>query len=319
MTASHTDSAAYEVGYGKPPRHTQFQKGRSGNPGGRPRKPPAMRLKELAIKEAYRSVVVTDYGMAVTVPAIQAVLRSQMELAAAGNVRAQRAILAMIHDIERADAITAEAAALWGTVNEYAGDDHDIDDDQDVDVDGEDENDHVAPVPQADETGTDGDAQHTRAAAQPSTGSAPAPEDATPPPAGQQPSCDPMQEETTEDEGRSQEGNGGEGASPAGTPPDNARASRRHSGSPLGAAGSRPSAERERLARPTAARRRRSSGPERQDARAPNRPAREGRKNKNSLLHSLFSGKGEHCVHQVLEDRGLGTGPCTRRVHAIAV
>ena len=27
---------AYEVGYGKPPRHTRFPKGRSGNPKGRP-------------------------------------------------------------------------------------------------------------------------------------------------------------------------------------------------------------------------------------------------------------------------------------------
>src|SRR3954452_22678400 len=27
----------YEVGYGKPPRHTRFEKGRSGNPRGRPK------------------------------------------------------------------------------------------------------------------------------------------------------------------------------------------------------------------------------------------------------------------------------------------
>ncbi len=30
------NEADYEVGYGKPPRHTRFKKGRSGNPRGRP-------------------------------------------------------------------------------------------------------------------------------------------------------------------------------------------------------------------------------------------------------------------------------------------
>jgi len=38
MTTAQTTSASYEVGYRKPPRHTQFQKGQSGNPGGRPRR-----------------------------------------------------------------------------------------------------------------------------------------------------------------------------------------------------------------------------------------------------------------------------------------
>src|SRR5215472_12677701 len=100
MTAPQTTSAPYEVGYGKPPRHTQFQKGRSGNPGGRSRKAPATRLRELALREAYRTVIVHEDGHAVPMPAIQAVLRSQIDVAAAGNVRAQRAVLAMIDDIE---------------------------------------------------------------------------------------------------------------------------------------------------------------------------------------------------------------------------
>src|SRR5499427_8790185 len=107
MTASKTTSASYEVGYRKPPRHTQFQKGQSGNPGGRPRWSSARRLEELALYEAYRTTIVMEDGHATPMPAIQAVLRRQLECAASGNVRAQRDILAMIRDIERVRSIEA--------------------------------------------------------------------------------------------------------------------------------------------------------------------------------------------------------------------
>jgi hypothetical protein len=33
----HDGNSNYEIGYGKPPKHTQFKKGRSGNPNGRSR------------------------------------------------------------------------------------------------------------------------------------------------------------------------------------------------------------------------------------------------------------------------------------------
>src|SRR6202043_802995 len=45
-----------EVGYGKPPMHTRFRKGQSGNPGGRPRGMTAGKATALALKEAYRPV-----------------------------------------------------------------------------------------------------------------------------------------------------------------------------------------------------------------------------------------------------------------------
>ena len=106
MTAPQTTSASYEVGYRKPPRHTQFQKGQSGNPGGRPRRP-ARRLEELALYEAYRTTIVMEDGHAMPMPAIQAVLRRQLESAASGNVRAQRDILTMIRDIEQVRSITS--------------------------------------------------------------------------------------------------------------------------------------------------------------------------------------------------------------------
>jgi len=126
MTAPKTTSASYEVGYRKPPRHTQFQKGQSGNPGGRPRRLPAARLDELALCEAYRTTVVMEDGHAVPMPVIQAVLRRQLESATGGNARAQRDILAMIRDIERKRDITA---MLW----DIGADDDDVDDDDVVD------------------------------------------------------------------------------------------------------------------------------------------------------------------------------------------
>ena len=114
MTAPDSPSTSYDVGYGKPPRHTQFQKGQSGNPGGRPRRDKShdvRRLKAMTLREAYRGVIIGEGG--VPVPAIQAVLRSQIKLAINGDFRAQRALLTAVEGFENED---EEAAAL----DEYA-------------------------------------------------------------------------------------------------------------------------------------------------------------------------------------------------------
>jgi uncharacterized protein DUF5681 len=103
---------SYDVGYGKPPHHTRFQKGQSGNPGGRPRGSGTERVTQLALDEAYREVAIDEDGEAITMPAIQAVLRAQLALAAKGNGPAQRAVLKMVQDIEtERAAIDAEEAA----------------------------------------------------------------------------------------------------------------------------------------------------------------------------------------------------------------
>ena len=100
MTTRKQKPAPYQVGYGKPPLHTQFQKGKSGNPNGRPRRAATERAKALALKEAYRAVTVRDGDRVASLPALQAVLRSQMAAAAKGNVAAQRAFLATVQEIE---------------------------------------------------------------------------------------------------------------------------------------------------------------------------------------------------------------------------
>ena len=63
----------YEVGYGKPPRHTRFKKGEaSANPLGRPRKNLAASLVEGLNKK----VVVTENGRRRKIAVREAILRS---------------------------------------------------------------------------------------------------------------------------------------------------------------------------------------------------------------------------------------------------
>ena len=67
-------------------------------------------MKELALQEAYRPITVNEGGRALALPAIQAILRSQVELAANGNVQAQRAVLAAIQTIEAENVFEATLA-----------------------------------------------------------------------------------------------------------------------------------------------------------------------------------------------------------------
>lgn len=93
--------ASYEVGYGKPPVHSQFKKGQSGNPRGRRRDTAQERARGLVLKEAYRLVTVREGDNVISIPALQAILRSQVALAAKGNGPAQRAFVKMVEAFER--------------------------------------------------------------------------------------------------------------------------------------------------------------------------------------------------------------------------
>jgi Family of unknown function (DUF5681) len=200
MTAPQTTSASYEVGYRKPPRHTQFQKGQSGNPGGRPRRLPAERLEELALYEAYRTTIVMENGHATPMPVIQAVLRSQLQSAAGGNVRAQRDILAMIRDIEQVRSIIGpfETGGTDDVVDtddsdDADGDDNDADDadaidgdasdvDDAADADRDDAGDDDEPAQQpADGIDTDGERRQDMGAGLRLNGAT----DSSPPPCGE--------------------------------------------------------------------------------------------------------------------------------------
>jgi hypothetical protein len=91
---------AYAVGYGKPPVHTQFRKGQSGNPTGRPPASEVDRAKALVMQEAYRKVAVREGDKVTEMPALKAVLRGLVARAVKGSVPAQREILRTIQAIE---------------------------------------------------------------------------------------------------------------------------------------------------------------------------------------------------------------------------
>lgn len=108
----------YAVGYAQPPVATRFQKGRSGNPGGRRKKEDHYaQTSELILEEAFRPVMVREGNKVIKLPAIQAILRSQIQLAAKGNQAAQRAVLDCVRRVE--DKREARHDALIQAAFEY--------------------------------------------------------------------------------------------------------------------------------------------------------------------------------------------------------
>jgi hypothetical protein len=87
------------VGYGRPPLHTRFRKGQSGNPTGKRRHDQAERVNSFFWKEANRLLTLREGDKVTKVRALPAVFRSQFAMALKGNVAAQRAVLATARDL----------------------------------------------------------------------------------------------------------------------------------------------------------------------------------------------------------------------------
>ena len=92
------DERDYEVGYGKPPRHTRFVKGRSGNPRGRP--PGAENMKTLLSKTLNELIIVTEPGGRRKVSKREAIVTQLVNRSAKADYRAIQILLGMLRDIE---------------------------------------------------------------------------------------------------------------------------------------------------------------------------------------------------------------------------
>jgi hypothetical protein len=105
------DERDYEVGYGKPPRHTRFEHGRSGNPRGRPGG--SKNLSTLLSEALKEPVIVVENGRRRKIAKRQAIVTQLVNRSAKADLKAIQILLAMLRDVEaRADHGSADPAAL---------------------------------------------------------------------------------------------------------------------------------------------------------------------------------------------------------------
>jgi hypothetical protein len=79
------------VGYKKPPRHTQFKPGQSGNPKGRPKK--AATLPDVFSKELRKQVPIINNGKRKKVSMLEAIVKQHLNKAANGDSKAAAIVL----------------------------------------------------------------------------------------------------------------------------------------------------------------------------------------------------------------------------------
>ena len=85
-------------GYGRPPEHTRFKPGTSGNPKGRPKQ--SKNLKSIIQQALTSTVTVRENGRQRSVSKIEGVVLSQLERALKGNEKAALAVLRMAGHVD---------------------------------------------------------------------------------------------------------------------------------------------------------------------------------------------------------------------------
>jgi len=87
----------YAANYRKPPEHTRFKKGQSGNPRGRP----AKNLPALLAAALNEKVTVTENGKRRQITKREAVIAQLVNKSAAAELRATKMLIDMLRDVEK--------------------------------------------------------------------------------------------------------------------------------------------------------------------------------------------------------------------------
>jgi hypothetical protein len=85
MNSNNHEMPEYLVGYGKPPRHTRFQTGKSGNPNGRPKK--STTFDDDVDRELSTPITVLENGKRRRITKQRAIAKQHVNRALGGDVR----------------------------------------------------------------------------------------------------------------------------------------------------------------------------------------------------------------------------------------
>ena len=120
MNDEPKNKASYEIGWGKPPRHTRFRKGHSANPKGRPRA--TRNLKTDLANELSGHIRVREGDREISISKQEAFLKSLIARALKGDGRASALLIntmAKLLDVASAPAPTDVSVDEQGIIDAY--------------------------------------------------------------------------------------------------------------------------------------------------------------------------------------------------------
>lgn len=88
----------YDVGYAKPPKSHQFEKGRSGNPSGRPKK--SKNLKNILLSTMEEEIVIKEGNQTRVITKAEALVKATVNKALGGDTRAMKWVSEKLMEIQ---------------------------------------------------------------------------------------------------------------------------------------------------------------------------------------------------------------------------
>jgi len=109
------DGPDYPVGYKKPPRHTQFKPGQSGNPKGRPKK--SATLNDIILENLGKKVTIMDSTKVRNVSILEAIVLMLINKATKGDYRSMQMVFDLLQSASHRGDSLAELLRQFRAIN----------------------------------------------------------------------------------------------------------------------------------------------------------------------------------------------------------